>query len=112
MPNGYTGNVLVADLTAGTVTVDGTTTPTTARYMGGAALAMDYILRECPAHADPLGPENVLVFAVGPLTGTPISGQSRMSVNCQEPAHRRDRRCPGGRVLPRRAEDSPGSTRS
>ena len=53
--------------------------------MGGAALAMDYILREVPAHADPLGPENVLVFAVGPLTGTPISGQSRMSVNAKSP---------------------------
>ena len=85
MPNGYTGNMLVADLTAGTVTVDRHDDAYYRRYMGGAALAMDYILRECPAHADPLGPENVLVFAVGPLTGTPISGQSRMSVNAKSP---------------------------
>jgi aldehyde:ferredoxin oxidoreductase len=53
--------------------------------MGGAALAMDYILRRVPRGADPLGPDNVLVFAVGPLTGTAISGQSRMSVNCKSP---------------------------
>ena len=32
-----------------------------------------------------MGPENVLVFAGGPLTGTAISGQSRMSVNCKSP---------------------------
>ncbi len=83
--HGFTGNILIADLTAGKVTID---TPSEAwyrQYLGGAALAMDYILREVPPHADPLGPENVLVFAVGPLTGTAISGQSRMSVNGKSP---------------------------
>src|SRR5215217_6036627 len=85
MPYGYTGNVLVADLTAGTVTIDRHDDALYRRYMGGAALAMDYILREVPTKSNPLGPENVLVFAVGPLTGTPISGQSRMSVNAKSP---------------------------
>lgn len=85
MPYGYTGNVLVANLTAGTVTIDRHDDAYYRKFMGGAALAMDYILRDVPAYADPLGPENVLVFAVGPLTGTPISGQSRMSVNAKSP---------------------------
>ena len=74
MPNGYTGNVLVADLTAGTVRIDRHDDAWYRRSMGGAALAMDYILRDVPPKADALGPENVLVFAVGPLTGTAISG--------------------------------------
>ncbi|MGI8476031.1 MAG: aldehyde ferredoxin oxidoreductase family protein [Thermomicrobiales bacterium] len=85
MANGFMGNILVADLTAGTLRVDHPDAAYYRRFMGGAALAMDYILRLCPAHADPLGPENVLVFAVGPLTGAPISGQSRMSVNAKSP---------------------------
>ncbi len=85
MAFGYTGKVLVADLTAGTLTVDQHDDDWYRKYMGGAAMAMDYILRDCPPGADPLGPENVLVFAVGPLTGTAISGQSRMSVNCKSP---------------------------
>jgi aldehyde:ferredoxin oxidoreductase len=85
MAYGYTGNILVADLTAGTVTIDRHDDAYYRKFMGGAALAMDYILRDVPAHSDPLGPENVLVFAVGPLTGTAISGQSRMSVNAKSP---------------------------
>ena len=48
-------------------------------------MAMDYILRGVPPKVDPIGPENVLVFAGRPLTGTAISGQSRMSVNCKSP---------------------------
>src|SRR5262245_50613944 len=85
MAYGYTGKILVADLSSGTVTVDEHDDVWYRTYMGGAAIAMDYILRDVPPQADPLGPENVLVFAVGPLTGTAISGQSRMSVNCKSP---------------------------
>src|SRR3954471_7909639 len=85
MLHGFTGRIVVVDLSAGTIRIDGPDESYYRRFMGGAALAMDYILRDCPANADPLGPENVLVFAVGPLTGTPISGQSRMSVNAKSP---------------------------
>ena len=105
MPYGYTGKVLVADLTTGTVTVDEHDDACYRKYMGGAALAMDYILREVPPKADPLGPDNVLVFAVGPLTGTADLRAEPDERQRQEPAHRRDRRCPGGRLLPGRAED-------
>jgi aldehyde:ferredoxin oxidoreductase len=46
---------------------------------------MYYILRDVPAGADPLGPENVLTLFTGPLTGLPISGQSRVSANALSP---------------------------
>jgi aldehyde:ferredoxin oxidoreductase len=85
MANGFMGKILVADLTTGELRIDQPDEAYYRKYLGGAAMAMDYILRECPANADPLGPENVLVFAVGPLTGTAISGQSRMSVNAKSP---------------------------
>src|SRR5262245_23676090 len=38
-----------------------------------------------PTGADPLGPDNVLVMAVSPLTGLAISGQSRMTACARSP---------------------------
>jgi len=37
-------------------------------YVGGVGAAAHLLHEECPKGADPLGPDNVIVFAVGPLT--------------------------------------------
>lgn len=37
--------------------------------LGGAGVAIKLLGERCPKGADPLGPDNVVVFAVGPLTG-------------------------------------------
>ena len=37
--------------------------------MGGAGVAIRLLERECPEGTDPLGPENPIIFAVGPLVG-------------------------------------------
>ncbi|MCR4403150.1 MAG: aldehyde ferredoxin oxidoreductase family protein [Firmicutes bacterium] len=39
------------------------------RHLGGAGVAIELLHEECPNGADPLSPENPIVFAVGPLTG-------------------------------------------
>ncbi len=39
------------------------------RSMGGAGAGIHLLLEECAEGTDPLGPENPIVFAVGPLTG-------------------------------------------
>jgi len=39
------------------------------KYLGGVGVATQLLLEECPRNADPLGPENPIIFAVGPLTG-------------------------------------------
>ncbi|MEM2088165.1 MAG: aldehyde ferredoxin oxidoreductase N-terminal domain-containing protein, partial [Thermoproteota archaeon] len=39
------------------------------KYIGGTGIAIRLLLDECPRNADPLGPENPIIFAVGPLTG-------------------------------------------
>jgi len=46
---------------------------------------MYLMLKEMDPKADPLSPENVLIFSVSPLTGFPISGQSRMCVTTKSP---------------------------
>ena len=54
-------------------------------YPGGSALGLYLILQEMPACVEPLSPENMLVFAVSPVTGLPISGSSRMTVTSKSP---------------------------
>lgn len=39
------------------------------RWLGGVGVAMQLLHEHCPAGADPLGPENPVVMAVGPLVG-------------------------------------------
>ena len=46
-------------------------------FLGGNGLAAKLIHDTVPSKADPLGPENTIVFTVGPLTDTPVWGTSR-----------------------------------
>jgi aldehyde:ferredoxin oxidoreductase len=39
------------------------------RYLGGAGVAAQLLQQSCPEGCDPLGPDNPIIFAVGPLTG-------------------------------------------
>ncbi len=55
------------------------------RYLGGWNIIADVLLKEVPTGADPLGPENKLIFAPGVLTGLPISGVSRNAVGAKSP---------------------------
>jgi aldehyde:ferredoxin oxidoreductase len=85
MPFGYQGKILHVNLTSTEMQVE---TPPEAfyrKYMGGSAMAMNYILREVPPGADPLGPENVLTVFDSVVTGASISGQSRINVNAKSP---------------------------
>lgn len=55
-----------------------------ARY-GGRALTDALVYEMVPPTADPLGPENVLVFAPGLLGGTPAPNGGRLSVGAKSP---------------------------
>ncbi len=85
MAHGYNGKILHIDLTSGQFSVEEPGTAFYRKYMGGSAMAMHYLLKEMPAGVDPLGPENVLVLALSVLTGTAISGQSRMTAAAKSP---------------------------
>jgi aldehyde:ferredoxin oxidoreductase len=82
---GSWGKVLRVDLTKGTTFVEDMDEPTFRRHPGGRALIAHYLLTELPKGADPLGPENILIFAMGVLTGTPLSGASRHAVGAKSP---------------------------
>ena len=82
---GSWGKVMRVDLTRRTTAVEEMDEAAFRRHPGVRALIAQYFLREIPANADPLGPENILVFAMGVLTGTPLSGASRHAVGAKSP---------------------------
>jgi aldehyde:ferredoxin oxidoreductase len=85
MAYGYCGKILHVDLTTGNLRVEEPEEKFYRKYLGGSAMALYYLLHEMSAGADPLGPDNVLALFAGPLTGAPISGQSRLTAAARSP---------------------------
>ena len=54
------------------------------KWMGGRGYNMEVFFREVPVDADPRGSENLLMFGVGPITGTSFPG-SRVNVSGKSP---------------------------
>src|SRR4030066_2129484 len=53
--------------------------------LGGRGLSSNIIGREVPPRADPLGPENKLIFSAGILAGTAVPNTGRLSVGAKSP---------------------------
>jgi aldehyde:ferredoxin oxidoreductase len=85
MQGAYNGRFLRVDLTKGTTTVEEVPALTYRMYLGGATMAAYLLHREIKPGADPLGPDNVLVFATGLTNGSPISGTCRFSAAAKSP---------------------------
>jgi aldehyde:ferredoxin oxidoreductase len=85
MSYGFTGNILHVNLTAGKVEVEHPAESFYRTYWGGSAMGMYYLLKNTPAKADPLGPENTLCLMLSPTTGVAISGQSRATATAKSP---------------------------
>ncbi len=60
-------------------------TPEAYKFLGGRGLTSSLVSDEVPAQADPLGPDNKLIFAPGYLTGTSLVNTSRLSVGAKSP---------------------------
>ena len=85
MSRSFHNKILRVNLTDGQISVDEPGALYLRQYMGGWNIIADTLLREVPPGADPLGPDNMLVFAPGVLTGLPISGASRNAVGAKSP---------------------------
>jgi aldehyde:ferredoxin oxidoreductase len=77
---GYHGKFLNVDLNAGECKTQELDEGLLKNYIGGASLAARLIYDYVKPDTDPLAPENPLVFAVGPFTGTTIPMVSRSAV--------------------------------
>jgi aldehyde:ferredoxin oxidoreductase len=77
--------ILDVDLTKKSITVKTLASEIYRRYPGGSILGVYLILKEMNPGIEPLSPDNLLIFSVSPLTGLPISGQSRVVVTTKSP---------------------------
>ena len=82
---GYTRKVLRINLTTGSVKVEPLNMDWAAQYIGQRGLASKYLIEEIDPKIDPLSPQNKMIFATGPLTGTAASTGGRYSVITKGP---------------------------
>jgi aldehyde:ferredoxin oxidoreductase len=85
MPNSYNGKILRVDLTSKELKVEELGEIVYRTYLGGGGLASYFLLRDMKPGVDPLGPENMLIFASSVLSGIPIAGMTRYTVAAKSP---------------------------
>ncbi|HEX3011099.1 MAG TPA: aldehyde ferredoxin oxidoreductase N-terminal domain-containing protein, partial [Syntrophomonadaceae bacterium] len=54
-------------------------------FLGGISLNAKILFDELPPGTDPLGPDNILVFGVGTLVGTPFPTAARTEASAKSP---------------------------
>jgi len=79
------GKVLFVDLAKGSFEDRSISEDMYRAYAGGIGLAARLLLDEIPAGANPLGPDNVLAFMSGALTGSGAVMTGRWMVACKSP---------------------------
>jgi aldehyde:ferredoxin oxidoreductase len=67
---GYTGKILWVDLSEGAIAEEAIPDEVYERFLSGVGLGAHVLYERIPARADPLGPDNVLGFVSGLLTGS------------------------------------------
>lgn len=85
MPGTYGECILRVNLTTGEIKKEELSEKILRAYIGGRGLGTYYLSKLMDPKADPFSPENVLIFATGPLTGTPAPAGGRYMVLCKSP---------------------------
>ena len=82
---GFVGRLARVDLSKGEVREEEIEEGIFKRFLGGRGLAAKILLEELSPDVDPLSPENKIVFATGPLTGTAYPGSGKHIVAAKSP---------------------------
>ncbi|MFC1918008.1 aldehyde ferredoxin oxidoreductase family protein [Chloroflexota bacterium] len=85
IPGGYNGRILRVNLTDKTTTIENIDGAFCRKYIGGAGFVLHYLLQELKPGVDPLGPDNKLIFALGPVTGAALPGSGRHCIGGKSP---------------------------
>ncbi len=83
--HGWMGKILDIDLTHRRVTTRALDMDIARLFLGGRGLGARLLWDEVGAKVEPLAPENVLIFAVGPLTATGYQTSNRFTVSTKSP---------------------------
>jgi aldehyde:ferredoxin oxidoreductase len=81
----YSGKILWVDLSKGTVNEEVLDDSIYHQYLGGYGLGVRLLYERIPAGADPLGPDNVLGFVEGLLTGSVVPFTGRYMIVGKSP---------------------------
>jgi aldehyde:ferredoxin oxidoreductase len=84
-PKGYAGKILRVDLSRNKITIEELDSKFCRKYLGGAGFIAYFLYKEIKPGIDPLGPDNKLIFAIGPMTGVAIAGNARSCVGAKSP---------------------------
>ena len=82
---GWFGKVLRVNLTTGKISVEDLNPKVARDFIGARGLGAKFLFDEIDPKIDPLSPENKLIFANGPLTGTGAPAPSRHMVVTKAP---------------------------
>lgn len=81
----WAGKLLRVNLTAGTVKSEPLNMGWAKEYLGSRGLGSKYLVEEVDPKVDPLSPQNKIIWATGPLTGTMASTGGRYTVITKGP---------------------------
>ncbi|QIM51297.1 aldehyde ferredoxin oxidoreductase family protein [Hydrogenophaga crocea] len=81
----WAGKILRVNLSAGTVTSEPLNMQWARAYIGSRGLGSKYLTSEVDPKVDPLSPDNKIIWATGPLTGTMASTGGRYTVITKGP---------------------------
>jgi len=81
---GYAGKILIVDLDRSKCAKKELVPAMVRHYVGGRGFGSRMLWNEVNQKTDPLGPENVLIVATGPLTGLALAG-CRFTVHAKSP---------------------------
>jgi len=82
---GWRGKILRVDLTKGRIQEENLEPRVARDYIGGRGLGVYFLNKESDPRCDPLSPENLIVMATGPLTGTGAPTSARYMVMTKGP---------------------------
>ena len=81
----WAGKILRVNLSAGTVKSEPLNMDWARQYIGSRGLGSKYLISEIDPKVDPLSPDNKIIWATGPLTGTMASTGGRYTVITKGP---------------------------
>lgn len=82
---GFYNQILNVDASKHTFHVEAIDDAVLRKYLGGKGLSTYLLLERNPPAVDPLGPENHLIFSIGPVSGTSIWGSCRHGIFTKSP---------------------------
>jgi len=85
LTRGYTGRLAFVNLLTDEVKEEKLDEKLARDFIGGYGFGVRVLFEHQKARVDPLGPENMLGFTTGPLTGTAVPTGGRYTVVCKSP---------------------------